>query len=81
MEQGFLSTLWQSVKLCRMGSPGKILLCDAIGIIIPILVICIVYLVINQIWTSVVILLGSISIAFIILVLFSKLIFAIRNII
>ncbi len=57
------------------------LLCNAIGIIIPILVICIVYLVINQIWTSVVILLGSILIAFIILVLFSKLIFAVRNII
>lgn len=57
------------------------LLCNVTGIIIPVLVICFVYLVINQIWTSVAILLGSISIAFVFLVLFSKLLFVIRNMI
>lgn len=57
------------------------LLCNVAGIVIPVLVICIVCLAINHNWISIAIIGGSISIAFIFLVLLSKLIFVIRNLI
>lgn len=55
------------------------LLCNVVGIVVPVLLISIVYLAMNHNWISIGILLGMVAIVIIFLVLLSRLVYGIGN--